>query len=143
MTRALSVPAPAKLNLFLHVTGRRQDGYHTIESLMVLLDFGDTLTLSPRDDGAIVLAQPQPGVPVESDLVFRAATLLQAEAPEEMRGRVFSAFHAAVMAAGPIGLFVAGAVMERSGPLPVMFAVAAMCTAATVLAWLTPAARNA
>lgn len=70
-------------------------------------------------------------------------TLLQAEAPEEMRGRVFSAFHAAVMAAGPIGLFVAGAVMERSGPLPVMFAVAAMCTAATVLAWLTPAARNA
>lgn len=71
------------------------------------------------------------------------ATLLQAEAPEEMRGRVFSAFHAAVMAAGPIGLFVAGAVMERSGPLPVMLAVAAMCTAATVLAWLSPAARNA
>lgn len=70
-------------------------------------------------------------------------TLLQAEAPEEMRGRVFSAFHAAVMAAGPVGLFVAGAVMERSGPLPVMFAVAAMCTAATALAWLTPAARNA
>ncbi len=75
----LTVPAPAKLNLFLHVTGRRPDGYHTIESLMVLLDFGDTLTLSPREDGAIILAHPLPGVPVESDLVFRAARLLQTE----------------------------------------------------------------
>ena len=75
----LTVPAPAKLNLVLHVTGRRPDGYHTIESLMVLLDFGDTLTLSPREDGGIVLAQPLPGVPVESDLVFRAARLLQTE----------------------------------------------------------------
>lgn len=70
-------------------------------------------------------------------------TLLQTEAPEEMRGRVFSAFHAAVMAAGPVGLFVAGAVMEHSGPLPVMFAVAAMFTAATALAWLSAAARDA
>ena len=70
-------------------------------------------------------------------------TLLQSEAPEEMRGRVFSAFHAAVMAAGPIGLFVAGAVMERSGPLPIMFGVAALFTVATALAWLSPAARNA
>jgi MFS family permease len=70
-------------------------------------------------------------------------TLLQSEAPEEMRGRVFSAFHATVMAAGPVGLFVAGAVMERSGPLPVMFAVAAMFTAVTALAWLSPAARGA
>ena len=47
--RALTVPAPAKLNLFLHVTGRRPDGYHTLESLFVALDFGDTLTLArPR-----------------------------------------------------------------------------------------------
>ena len=59
----LTVPAPAKLNLFLHVTGRRPDGYHTLESLMVLLDFGDTITLSCREDGAIVLANPLPGVP--------------------------------------------------------------------------------
>jgi len=77
---ALIVPAPAKLNLFLHVTGRRPDGYHTIESLMVLLDFGDTLTLTGRQDGQIVLARPIPGVPVESDLVFRAARLLQQHA---------------------------------------------------------------
>ncbi|MEO8132993.1 MAG: 4-(cytidine 5'-diphospho)-2-C-methyl-D-erythritol kinase, partial [Betaproteobacteria bacterium] len=73
----LTVPAPAKLNLFLHVTGRRPDGYHTLESLMVMLDFGDTLTLSARDDGAVVLTHPLPGVPVETDLVYRAATLLQ------------------------------------------------------------------
>lgn len=70
-------------------------------------------------------------------------TMLQSEAPEEMRGRVFSAFHAAVMAAGPVGLFIAGAVMEHSGPLPIMFAVAAMFTVATAIAWLSPAARNA
>ncbi len=49
----LIVPAPAKLNLFLHITGRRPDGYHTLESLMVLLDFGDTIALSRREDGEI------------------------------------------------------------------------------------------
>ena len=74
---SLTVPAPAKLNLFLHVTGRRADGYHTLESLMVLLDFGDRLTLQVRGDGEIVLARPLAGVPVESDLTFRAAQLLK------------------------------------------------------------------
>lgn len=73
----LTVPAPAKLNLFLHVTGRRADGYHTLESLMVLLDFGDTLTLATREDGQIVLSHPLPGVPPESDLTYRAARLLK------------------------------------------------------------------
>ena len=77
---SLTVPAPAKLNLFLHVTGRRADGYHTLESLMVLLDFGDLLTLSPRKDGAIVLTHPLPGVPAESDLAYRAAQLLKIHA---------------------------------------------------------------
>lgn len=75
--QSLTVPAPAKLNLFLHVTGRRSDGYHTLESLMVLLDFGDTMTLTDRPDGAIELTQPLAGVPVESDLTYRAARLLQ------------------------------------------------------------------
>lgn len=77
---SLTVPAPAKLNLFLHVTGRRADGYHTLESLMVLLDFGDSLTLAPRADGRIVLTHPLPGVPIESDLAFRAAQLLKKHA---------------------------------------------------------------
>jgi 4-diphosphocytidyl-2-C-methyl-D-erythritol kinase len=81
---SLTVPAPAKLNLFLHVTGRRADGYHMLESLMVLLDFGDTLTLAPREDAGIVLTHPLPGVPVEADLTYRAARLLQSLAGVNM-----------------------------------------------------------
>jgi len=77
MSATLTVPAPAKLNLFLHVTGRRPDGYHNLESLMVLLDFGDRLTLAYRDDGAIVLTDPLPGVAIEADMTARAAHLLK------------------------------------------------------------------
>jgi len=50
---ALTLPAPAKLNLFLHVTGRRPDGYHTLESLVVPIDRADLITLSLRDDDAV------------------------------------------------------------------------------------------
>lgn len=74
---ALTVPAPAKLNLFLHVTGRRVDGYHLLESLMVLIDVADTITVALRDDGAIVRTDLIPGVPQESDLAYRAARLLK------------------------------------------------------------------
>jgi len=77
--RSLTVPAPAKLNLFLHVTGRRSDGYHILESLFVALDFGDTLALTRRDDGAIVRTSGAPGVAVEADLAVRAARALQQE----------------------------------------------------------------
>lgn len=73
----LVVPAPAKLNLFLHVTGRRGDGYHLLESLFVALDFGDTVALSRRDDGEIRRLTDLPGVPPESDLAVRAARALQ------------------------------------------------------------------
>jgi 4-diphosphocytidyl-2-C-methyl-D-erythritol kinase len=76
----LTVAAPAKLNLFLHVTGRRTDGYHTLESLMVMLDFGDVLGISVRDDGQIVLSREIPGVALEDDLTYRAARLLQRDA---------------------------------------------------------------
>ena len=69
--------APAKLNLFLHVTGRRADGYHTLESVFQLINFGDTLTIRVRDDGVIRRTTPLTGVPEESDLVMRAARLLQ------------------------------------------------------------------
>ena len=71
--RSLTVPAPAKLNLFLHVTGRRPDGYHTLESLFVALDFGDTLTLGVRADGVIVRCSDHPGIPAADDLAVRAA----------------------------------------------------------------------
>lgn len=70
-------PAPAKLNLFLHVTGRRVDGYHLLQTVFRFIDRCDTLRFSPRDDGQIVLATPIPGVPPESDLTVRAARLLQ------------------------------------------------------------------
>ena len=74
------VPAPAKVNLFLHVTGRRADGYHDIESLFALIDLCDAITLTVRDDGAIVRANEVPGVPVAEDLAVRAARALQREA---------------------------------------------------------------
>lgn len=90
--------APAKLNLFLHVTGRRADGYHTLESVFQLIDFGDTLTITVRADGVIRRTTTLAGVPEESDLVMRAAHLLQqagraqgAAAPAAMRGAEFEA----------------------------------------------------
>jgi 4-diphosphocytidyl-2-C-methyl-D-erythritol kinase len=73
-------PAPAKLNLFLHVTGRRPDGYHLLQSTFCLIDRADSLRFAPREDGAIHLATPLPGVPAEADLTVRAARLLQQEA---------------------------------------------------------------
>lgn len=70
-------PAPAKLNLFLHVVGRRQDGYHLLQTVFRFLDFCDELSFDPRTDGVIKLHNPLPGVPEEKDLCVRAATLLQ------------------------------------------------------------------
>lgn len=73
-------PAPAKLNLFLHVTGRRSDGYHLLQTVFRFIDYGDTLGFTPRADGQIVLTHPLPGVPPEKDLCYRAARLLQTAA---------------------------------------------------------------
>lgn len=70
-------PAPAKLNLFLHVVGRRADGYHLLQTLFRFVDYGDTLHFAPREDGRVRLLNPLPGVPEESDLTVRAARLLQ------------------------------------------------------------------
>ena len=76
-TRTLVVAAPAKVNLFLHVTGRRGDGYHLLESLFALVDLADTVTLALRDDGAIVRARDVPGVALRDDLAIRAAAALR------------------------------------------------------------------
>ena len=73
----LIVPAPAKVNLFLHVTGRRDDGYHLLESLFALVDLADTVTLARRDDRAIVRARVVPGVAEHTDLAMRAAFALR------------------------------------------------------------------
>lgn len=70
-------PAPAKLNLFLHITGRRADGYHLLQSVFQLIDYGDSLDFDLRDDDAIVRTSDLPGVPAERDLVVRALRLLQ------------------------------------------------------------------
>jgi len=77
MSDKLSLPAPAKLNLFLHITGRREDGYHLLQSIFQFLDYGDTLDFELRNDGVVSRVNDVPGVPVEQDLVIRAAVALQ------------------------------------------------------------------
>jgi 4-diphosphocytidyl-2-C-methyl-D-erythritol kinase len=69
-------PSPAKLNLFLYITGQRPDGYHTLQTLFQFLDYGDTLTIVPRQDGQLRLLTPVEGVPDEENLIIRAARLL-------------------------------------------------------------------
>ena len=70
--------APAKLNLFLHITGRRPDGYHTLQTVFQLLDWGDTLHFKRRADGLITRSTEIADVLPEHDLTVRAATLLKA-----------------------------------------------------------------
>ena len=78
MTGARAYPAPAKLNLMLRVTGRRADGYHLLQTVFRLIDFGDTLEFALREDGIIARANDVAGVPESADLTLRAARLLQA-----------------------------------------------------------------
>jgi len=75
----LSWPAPAKINLFLHVTGQRQDGYHDIQTLFQLLDWGDEIQIRQTSSPMISRAQADYGVAESEDLVVRAARLLQSE----------------------------------------------------------------
>jgi len=73
----LTCPAPAKLNLFLHVIGRREDGYHLLQTLFRFLDFGDTVQVRVHREGMIERLGEVSGVPPEQDLLVRAARLLQ------------------------------------------------------------------
>jgi len=77
--RSLSCPAPAKLNLFLHITGRRPDGYHSLQTLFRFINLQDTLYFSFREDGIVHRTNAVASVSEESDLCVRAARLLQAE----------------------------------------------------------------
>lgn len=72
-----SWPAPAKLNLFLHITGQRPDGYHLLQTVFQFVDFCDELSFVLRDDGLITRPEGAQGVPAEQDLVVRAARALQ------------------------------------------------------------------
>ncbi len=73
-------PAPAKLNLFLHILGRRSDGYHRLQSVFQFIDFGDELSFRVLDRPQVRRMRALPGVPEERDLTVRAARLLQAYA---------------------------------------------------------------
>jgi len=77
MATSLSVLAPAKLNLFLHITGRRPDGYHELQTLFQLLDWGDQLLFTTNKSGKITLQDDSTGIPPEDNLIVRAARLLQ------------------------------------------------------------------
>lgn len=79
MSEPLTLPAPAKLNLFLHITGQRADGYHELQTLFQLLDYGDELSFLARPGPEIELTPQFSSIPPESNLVVRAARLLQQE----------------------------------------------------------------
>ncbi|MBB1521347.1 4-(cytidine 5'-diphospho)-2-C-methyl-D-erythritol kinase [Aquipseudomonas guryensis] len=76
----LTLPAPAKLNLMLHILGRRADGYHELQTLFQFIDYGDQLGFALRTDGEIRLHSEIPGVPHDSNLIVRAARQLQQQA---------------------------------------------------------------
>lgn len=80
LTELRNLPAPAKLNLFLHVTGRRADGYHLLETVFEFIDLADRLNFTRLDDGRIERQTHLAGVPAESDLTVRAARLLAEQA---------------------------------------------------------------
>lgn len=77
MPDALNLPAPAKLNLFLHITGRRADGYHTLQTLFQFLDYGDTLSFQLEDRPGIRVIPEITGIDPRDNLVYRAADALQ------------------------------------------------------------------
>ncbi|MFS3305010.1 4-(cytidine 5'-diphospho)-2-C-methyl-D-erythritol kinase [Citrobacter braakii] len=78
-------PSPAKLNLFLYITGQRADGYHTLQTLFQFLDYGDTIGIVLRGDGEIRLLTPVEGVAHEDNLIVRAARLLMKAASKSDR----------------------------------------------------------
>jgi 4-diphosphocytidyl-2-C-methyl-D-erythritol kinase len=78
-------PSPAKLNLFLYITGQRADGYHTLQTLFQFLDYGDTITIDVRTDGELQLLTPVDGVPNEENLIIRAARKLMKAAADSHR----------------------------------------------------------
>ncbi|MCP8899110.1 4-(cytidine 5'-diphospho)-2-C-methyl-D-erythritol kinase [Gilvimarinus xylanilyticus] len=82
----LQLLAPAKLNLFLHITGQRADGYHELQTLFQLLDYGDQLSFELRDDSQVTLTPELAAVPFEDNLIIRAARVLQRIAGHSLPG---------------------------------------------------------
>ena len=77
MTASITLPAPPKLNLFLHITGRRDDGYHDLQTLFQLLEGGDELTFTTTENSQISLSPQVEGVAECDNLIVRAALILQ------------------------------------------------------------------
>lgn len=77
LNQVFTFPSPAKLNLFLHIVGQREDGYHNLQSVFQFLDYGDSITITPNSSGNINLLTQFNGVPAESNLIVKAAKLLQ------------------------------------------------------------------
>ena len=83
-TPKLSLPAPAKLNLFLHICGRRDDGYHDLQTVFQFLDYSDTLEFQLRQDNQINVTPPLAGIKPQDNLIYRAASALQAASKEKL-----------------------------------------------------------
>lgn len=81
ITQSTSWPSPAKLNLFLYINNRREDGYHELQTLFQFLDYCDTLTIQANSSDEITLTPELAGVPVESNLIWKAAKALKIKAP--------------------------------------------------------------
>ena len=77
MSAKLVLPAPAKINLFLHIIGRREDGYHLLQSVFQFLDYGDEISFSVNDSGALSLTSNIPELNNSDNLIVKAAKLLQ------------------------------------------------------------------
>ena len=72
----MQLPSPAKLNLFLHITGRRQDGYHELQTIFQFVDLCDTLTFSLTSNNRIEIAPEIKSLPQQENLVYKAAEIL-------------------------------------------------------------------
>ena len=97
---SLTLPSPAKLNLFLHILGRRTDGYHELQTLFQFLDYGDEITFTARNDGRIVLTDSLPGVQNRDNLIYRAASALAGARARAVPGATISAVKKLPMGGG-------------------------------------------
>jgi len=93
---SLSLLSPAKLNLFLHITGRRPDGYHELQTVFQLLDWGDTLRFTSNNSGKITLQGTAFDIPDHENLIVRAARILQQVNNDAENGSEFSQYGAEI-----------------------------------------------
>ncbi|KAA1188373.1 4-(cytidine 5'-diphospho)-2-C-methyl-D-erythritol kinase [Pseudohalioglobus sediminis] len=100
MSKSLTLLSPAKLNLFLHIVGRNADGYHRLQTLFQLLDWGDELTFTADDSGTISLQGDCLGIPAEENLIVRAARSLPRKQPSQ---GVSISLHKRIPAGGGLG----------------------------------------